>query len=56
MLEFLVLGKIPGTNFQITLFWYLLIALAVTVSVYVLYRKSHTAKPNKEELTQLQLL
>ncbi len=55
MLEFLVLGHIPGTNLEITLFWYLLVGLALSISVLVFYHKTHSTKRSNKESTQLQL-
>ncbi len=55
MLELLVLGHIPGTNIEITLFWYLLMALALSIGGLFFYHKTHTGKHSKEEIKQLQL-
>ncbi|MCA9343933.1 hypothetical protein KC947_03200 [Candidatus Saccharibacteria bacterium] len=55
MLEFLVLGHIPGTNLEITLFWYLLVGLALSISVLAFYHKTHSTKRRNKEATQLQL-
>ncbi len=36
MLQFIVLGKVPGTSFQLTFAWFLLFALIVSLLALVL--------------------
>ena len=44
VLEFIVLGRIPGTNFQITFWWYLVVVL---VSLLLVEKKLHTIYKNQ---------
>lgn len=52
MLEFLVLGEVPGTHIQITFTWYLLVALILLS--YVVHKIKKSAH-NKKEIKQLSL-
>lgn len=54
MLEFLVLGQIPGTHFQVTFAWYLFLALGLLSYLLHKVRKSqqttHHKNPNQLKL------
>lgn len=52
MLEFLVLGQIPGTHIQITFSWYLFLTLGILS--YILH-KIRRSKLNTSNLEQLEL-
>lgn len=52
MLQFIVLGQIPGTNIQLSFTWiFLLLTLVVLVTTYllnpVLFHRTVQAKPQK---------
>lgn len=53
MLEFLVLGQIPGTQIQITYAWYLFAALGLLA--YGIHRLKKTNDPKSNQSKQLSL-
>lgn len=53
MLEFLVLGQIPGTQIQITYAWYMFTALGLLA--YGLHRLKKTHSPKQSSSKQLRL-
>ena len=55
MMEFIVLGQVPGTHMIITFSWVLLAALAGVLSLNYYIRKSRTASDDKQP-KQLELL
>ena len=44
MLEFIVLGQIPGTQLQITLAWFVFAVLAVLIWADIKFHANKTAK------------
>lgn len=52
MLEFLVLGQVPGTHIQITFAWYLFAALGLLS--YTVH-KIKKVQANKKDIKQLKL-
>lgn len=52
MLEFIVLGQVPGTHIQITFTWFLFAALIGLVVVDQRMKKfAHAKKPGSKQLT-----
>lgn len=54
MLEFLVLGQVPGTHIQITFAWYLFAALIGLA--YALHKIKKTEETPSKNIEQLKLL
>lgn len=50
MLEFLVLGQIPGTHIQITFAWYLFLALGVLSYILHKIKKPHINTKTTKQL------
>lgn len=49
MLEFLVLGQIPGTQIQITFAWYLFAALGTLA--YIVHKAKHASDKKPRQLS-----
>lgn len=58
MIQFLVLGQVPGTHFQITFGWFQLVLLVVSAAsiYYLLYVRSlHNVKQMQQRLSAISL-
>jgi len=53
MLDFIVLGQIPGTNIQITFAWFLFAALCALA--YCIHKIKNLQDTHKNQPTQLKL-